>query len=233
MELIKIEELEIEFQQKKVKNINLSIVPPEGKIRVSAPYRVSMAQVHRFLEEKKEWIRFHRQKVLHRAKNQKDSEPDFVTGDTLYFFGEKILLEVLHVGKKKVSFMNGRLILQVPADASVEVRKKAIENWYREQLRREIPPLFERWEIQMGVKADDWSIRNMKTRWGSCNTRDKKIWLNLQLVKKPIECLEYVIVHELAHLLERNHNHIFYGHMDRFLPDWKETREKLAGREIG
>lgn len=100
-------------------------------------------------------------------------------------------------------------------------------DWYRRNIKKEIPQLLEKWQKIIGVTASDWGVKNMKTRWGTCNIEDKRIWLNLQLVKKPFECLEYVMVHELVHLLEKNHNKIFISYMDEFLPNWRKIKEEL------
>lgn len=119
------------------------------------------------------------------------------------------------------------MILRTKKRFSSEAAEKITERWYRDQLKAVIPAILERWETRIGVKAKEWRIKKMKTRWGTCNVRDRRIWISLQLAPKPLECLEYVIVHELIHLLERNHNAAFWSYMDQFYPDWREIRNKL------
>jgi predicted metal-dependent hydrolase len=120
-----------------------------------------------------------------------------------------------------------KLILAVREKSTQQQRKNVMKEWYRNELKEKIPPLIKKWEHIMGVKVNSWGVKNMKTRWGTCNTKEKRIWLNLQLVKKPVDCLEYVVVHELVHLLEKNHTQAFIGYMDKFLPNWRVIKDEL------
>ena len=138
-------------------------------------------------------------------------------------------MEIRHYNRNNVEIKGNKLILTVREFSTTQQREKIMTEWYRKQLKEKLPELVEKWEEIIGVKAETVRVKNMLTRWGTCNTKDKRIWINLQLAKKPIECLEYVIVHELVHLLEKSHNSVFVDYMDKFLPDWRVTKDLLNG----
>jgi predicted metal-dependent hydrolase len=138
-------------------------------------------------------------------------------------------MEIRHNNRNNVEIKGNKLILTVREFSTTQQREKIMTEWYRKQLKEKLPELVEKWEEIIGVKAETVRVKNMLTRWGTCNTKDKRIWINLQLAKKPIECLEYVIVHELVHLLEKSHNSVFVDYMDKFLPDWRVTKDLLNG----
>jgi hypothetical protein len=153
-----------------------------------------------------------------------------ISGESHYFLGQPYTLRVFpQKGPGCVSLQCAPFIdLYVRPGASVLDRQRVLHRWYREELKELVPPLLARWQPVVGVAAAEWGVRMMRTRWGSCNIRARRIWLSLELARKPVECLEYVVVHELTHLLERRHNHRFYGYMDQFLPTWRLARALLA-----
>jgi predicted metal-dependent hydrolase len=136
-------------------------------------------------------------------------------------------MEIRHNHRNSVEIKGNMLILTVRESSTSQQREKVMTEWYRKQLKEILPKLVAKWEETIGVEAESVRVKNMLTRWGTCNTKDKRIWFNLQLAKKPIECLEYVVVHELVHLLEKSHNSVFVGYMDTYLPDWRVTRKRL------
>ena len=153
-----------------------------------------------------------------------------VTGETHYFLGRRYRLRVvLHEATGKVFIRNRSFIdLHVRPGYASDARALVLQGWYRQQLKSLIPPLLQKWKKVIGVQAADWAIRRMKTRWGTCNAEARRIWLNLELIKKPVQCLEYILVHELIHLVERHHNDRFIALMDRHLPQWRQCRQEPA-----
>lgn len=225
MENLTISNIEIEIQKKNIKNLHLSVLPPQGKVRVSAPKNMNNQAIRTFVITKIGWIRQQQDKF----KNQpRQYEREYVSGESVYLWGQRYRLEVVYSNVCNEIKLNGdRLIFQVREASTVKQRAKVINDWYRENLKKAIPQLLEKWEKIIGVIDNDCRVKNMKTRWGTCNVKDKRIWLNLQLAKKYPRCLEYVIVHELVHLLEKKHNKIFIDYMDYFLPNWRITKEEL------
>ncbi|MGB4659296.1 MAG: SprT family zinc-dependent metalloprotease [Mobilitalea sp.] len=228
MKQIIINDIRIELERKKIKNMYLRILPPEGKVVISAPVRMSEEEITRFVTLKQEWIEKQQEKIEQRHINQ---ELNYLSGEEIYIWGKLFVLDVrLTKGHNKVSFEADNFVLYTKAESTREQRKKIIDYWYKEALKQEIPALFTKWEQIINVKSSDWNIRDMKTRWGTCNIRTKKICLNLQLAKKPPKCLEYVVVHELVHLLEKSHDRVFKAYMDRFLPGWRQIKKELNGQ---
>jgi len=226
-----IEDIRIEVVKKKIKNLRLSVHPPDGRVRIAAPYNLSDDAIHIFALSKIAWIK------KHQAKCQL---PDwqisnkYVTGECHFYNGQRYLLNVVYTSKKQRVELkaNNQIDLYVGEGSSVEQRKKVMMEWYRSELKKKIPDLIVTWEKQMGVRVNSWGVKQMKTRWGTCNPSARRIWINLELAKKDHKCLEYVIVHEMVHLLERNHGRKFYEYMDLFLPDWRWIRSKLNTTEL-
>lgn len=236
-----ISNMEIELVRKNIKNINLSVHAPEGRIRISAPKGVSDETIRLFIISKLPWIKKQQEKF----KNQvRQPQREFVSGESHYFQGMSYLLNVIYVPikpraeireEKCMECSVRHIDLYVRPDSTNEQRQKVMVEWYRKQLKKEIPDLIEKWEPIMGVKVDSWGIKLMKTRWGTCNPQAKRIWINLELAKVYMHCLEYVVVHEMVHLLERYHDDRFTAYMDKFLPDWKSRKEELNNmvRQVG
>jgi hypothetical protein len=227
--------LPVEVERKKIKNMYLKVLPPEGRLHISAPVRMPEEAIRGFILSKEDWIRL-QQDRLQKKNDEFLPEQELATGDMIPVWGRKITLLVFYSQRKnRVAVQGEQLLLSVrkPEEESrKEERYSLLKDWYKEELNREIPVLLPLWENRIGVKAKDYTIRDMKTRWGTCNVREHRICLNLQLAKKDPECLEYVIVHELVHLLERSHNSVFKAYMDRFLPGWRIIRARLNGRAM-
>jgi predicted metal-dependent hydrolase len=219
--------VEVSVLRKPIRHLRLGVYPPEGRVRVAAPLGVSDEAIQRMVVSRLDWIR--RQQARFEGL-PRESRQEVVSGESHYFLGQPYTLRVVEQrGPGYVSLQCAAFIdLYVRPAASVEDRQRVLHGWYRQELKELIPPLLARWEPVLGVQAAEWGVRTMRTRWGSCNIRARRIWLSLELARKPVECLEYVVVHELTHLLERRHNQRFYGYMDRFLPTWRLARAALA-----
>jgi predicted metal-dependent hydrolase len=222
---INLGEISIDVFFKDIKNIHLSVHPPSGRVRMSSPHRIKLDTLRIFAISKLSWIK----KQQQRMKNQeRETQREFITRESHYYLGKRYLLKVIeHNYPPKVEIKHDTIELYIKPDTPGEKRQEILNDWYRERLKELIPAYIENWEKVMNVKVDEWAIKRMKTRWGTCNTNVKRIWINLELAKKPIHCLEYIIVHEMVHLLERKHNYKFKAYMNQFLPQWKQQRQEL------
>lgn len=219
----------IELEHKKIKNMYLRVLPPKGQVRITAPLRMSEGEIRKFVLSKLDWIHTQQQVVINRHMKE---EINYLSGDIILFWGEDYKLQIHEKnGRPRLEIAEGLLNLTVKPEATKEQRKKMIDTLYKEALAKEIPQLMAKWEQIIGVKATGFSVRDMKTRWGTCNVRTKKVCLSLQLARKHPKCLEYVIVHELVHLLEGSHNHIFKNYMDHFLPGWRQIKQEMNGKK--
>jgi predicted metal-dependent hydrolase len=218
--------IHVQIIRKDIKNLHLGVHPPEGHVRVAVPIHVADERIRLAIIDKLSWIK--KQQAEFRQQ-PRQSAREMVEGESHYFFGKIYRLEVVEqAGKHKIELAGGSKIrLTVTANTSTESRLKLMNEWYREQLKLVIPKLLDKWQAKIGVATNDWGVKKMKTKWGSCNIEEKRIWLNLDLAKKPPECLEYILVHELVHLLERHHNSRFVAFMDKFMPKWRLNRETL------
>jgi predicted metal-dependent hydrolase len=225
MQQIELGNIKIDVEQKDIKNIHLSVYPPDGKVRIAAPQRMDLDTIRVYAISKLQWIK----KQQESFKNQERETPrEFLTKESHYFLGKRYLLNVIEEkAKPKVILKHQTIELYVRPDSSIEKRKQVLDSWYRAQLKEKIPPIIEKWERKIGVRCLEFGIKKMRTKWGTCNTEAKRIWLNLELAKKTPECLEYIIVHELVHLVERSHNERFRKLMNEFMPKWKFYRDEL------
>ncbi|MBI5096150.1 MAG: M48 family metallopeptidase [Nitrospirae bacterium] len=212
--------------RKDIKNLHLAVYPPAGRVRVAAPLRVSDEAVRLAVITRLPWIKRQQAKF---SGQERQSAREYVTGESHYYQGQRYRLNVIYQdGPARVAIRNNRTIdLFVRKGSDTAQRKQVFLAWYRQQIKALIPPLIEQWEAIIGVKVAEWSVKQMKTKWGTCNIKARRIWLNLKLTKKPVQCLEYVIVHEMLHLLERLHNDQFTELMDKFMPQWRLHRAEL------
>ncbi len=222
----------VDVVRKDIKNLHLGVYPPEGHVRVAVPWHVTDERVRLAVISKLAWIR---KQQADFKQQPRQSVREVVTGESHYFLGKRYLLEVIErPGKHQLELKgNRKFLLYVKPDTSIENRQLVLNEWYREQLKERIPNLLSNWQEKIGVVSQDWGVKKMKTKWGSCNIAAKRIWLNLELAKKPPECLEYILVHELIHLLERHHNDRFRAHMDHFMPNWRLYRDMLTSSPLG
>jgi len=229
---ITVQGLEVEIVRKEIKNLHLSVNPPNGQVRVSAPLRLNDEAVRLAIIERLVWIHRHKKRFEDQLRQ---SQREFVSGESHYFQGRRYLLRVKErVAPPAVRLVNNTTLeLVVRPGTGREKREEILNFWYRRQLREQIPPLIEKWEQKMTVSVEDWGIKRMKTRWGTCNRQAKRIWVNLELAKKAPLCLEYIVVHEMTHLLERNHTVRFTSLMEQFMPLWREYRDELNRSILG
>jgi hypothetical protein len=216
--------IEVEVNKKNIKNMHLSVLPPHGKVRVSAPLNTKDEAIQLFIITKTSWIKKQIEKF---EKQLRQTEREYVSGESHYVWGRRYRLEIRHNRANNVEIKGNKLILTVRETSTTQHRENVMTEWYRDQLKEKLPALVAKWEEIIGVRAESVRVKNMLTRWGTCNTKAQRIWINLQLAKKPIECLEYVVVHELVHLLEKNHSSIFIEYMDKYLPTWRVTKDEL------
>ena len=229
---IRVSGLSVQIVRKDIKNLHLGVYPPHGRVRVAAPLRVRNDAVRLAIIGKLAWIKKQQAKF---AAQPRQSEREMVSGESHYFLGKRYRLRVIEYhGAGKVVLRNkSTMDLYVRSEISAEQRRKVLQRWYREQLKTLIPPLLVKWQQPMGVQVADWGIKKMKTKWGACTIEARRIWVNLELAKKPVRCLEYIIVHELVHLLERHHSDRFTAYMNQFLPLWRRYRAELNQQPLG
>ena len=224
--------IKVEVVRKDIKNLHLGVYPPMGRVRVAVPLVISDEAVRLAVIDKLGWIKRQKTKFLQQPRQ---SQREMVNGESHYFLGKRYRLRVHEVDAPARVAVRGiaSLDLYVRPGASAAQKEEVLNQWYRQQLKTLIPPLLEKWQPILDARASFWGVKKMKTKWGSCNTAAKRLWLNLELAKKPEVCLEYLVVHELLHLLERRHSDRFTGLMDMFLPNWRATRETLNAGVLG
>ncbi|MFQ1042467.1 M48 family metallopeptidase [Gilliamella sp. CG16] len=227
MTIIEIGSITIQLNRKAIKNLHISVLPPDGRVRASVPEYMTDVAMRMAVIRRIPWIKKQQNKFV---KQPRQSEREMVNGECHYLWGRCYRLNVVaHIGKQEAKLNRGRLHLYVNPMVTAEQKMLVLTTYYRNVLKKRISDLLPLWENKIGVDVAAWGVKKMKTKWGSCNTQAKRIWLNLELAKKPLECLEYILVHELVHLLERNHNDRFKAHMDKLLPDWLERKALLNG----
>ena len=226
MEIIKVGEILVSVERKDIKNIHLSVHPPEGQVRLSVPKRTKEDSIRLFLISKLPWIKKQQKKFDNQLRL---SSRQYISGESHYFFGKRYRLNVNETNRKRrVKIKNNSYIdLYVRPNSTVEKREYVMKEWYREELKKVIPDYIDKWQKIMDIQLNFWGVKQMKTKWGSCNESRKRIWVNLELAKKNPRCLEYVIVHEMVHLKERKHGEAFKKLMDKYLPNWRAVKREL------
>ena len=225
MQEIQLGNINIEVTQKDIKNVHLSVYPPFGKVKIAAPLRMNLDTIRIYAISKLSWIRKQQTKI----NGQKREAPrEYLTKESHYFLGKRYLLIVIeHNAAPVVKLKHNTIELYIRPETDIAKRKEILDEWYRANLKEMIPLLIAKWEKVMAVEVKDFGIKKMKTKWGTCNIDAQRIWLNLELAKKPSNCLEYIVIHEMTHLLERNHNTRFVALMNKFMPNWKDVKEEL------
>jgi len=223
--------LSVDVTRKRVRNLHLRVCPPRGEVRVTIPFALRDEAVHSLITSRFDWI----QRQQEKFKDYMPVAPqEMVSGESHYFCGLPHLLNVIYVRGAGCVVLSENSMAETPAlnmyvreKSTKSYRKKILQAWYKEQMLTVVPPLLEKWQTVLGVQVSDWGVKKMKSKWGSCHTRRKNIWLNLDLIKTTPACLEYVVVHELVHLLEPSHNKRFKSLMDIYLPDWRLHKAEL------
>ena len=224
--------LEVQVVRKQIKNLHLGVYPPAGRVRVAVPEAMKDTSVRLAVIGKLGWIKRQRAQF---AAQLRETRRDMVNGESHYFQGRRYRLRVIpNQPASKVSVVGGSTLeMAVTKGANRQKREAILNQWYRDQLKALVPPLLAKWQQILGVEARNWGIQRMKTKWGSCNPDTKRVLLNLELAKKLPDCLEYLVVHELTHLLERRHNERFIALMDEHMPKWRQHQKALTAEPLG
>lgn len=222
----------MEVVRKAIKNLHLGVYPPAGRVRVAVPTRVDDEAIHLAVISKLDWIR--RQQARF-AEQPRQSQREMVSGESHFFQGRRYRLRVIEENSTPRVRLKGNTALELYAqpDTDAAKREAILNEWYRRELKTLLPDLIAKWEPVVGVQVAEWGIKKMKTKWGACNLTARRIWLNLELAKKQPQCLEYILVHEMVHLLERHHNDRFRELMNRFMPQWRLYRDELNQLPLG
>jgi len=226
MHQITVNNIVIDVVRKDIKNLHLAVYPPDGRVRIATPTKVDDEAVRLFAISKMSWIKKNQAKY---RNQQRQPERHYVSGESHYLKGQRYLLNVIHhTGYPKITIRSKKYIdLYIKPESTPEQRESVMSKWYRKTLKEQIPALIEEWQQVIGVDVAEWEVKKMKTKWGTCNREARRIWLNLELAKKPEHCLEYIIVHEMVHFLERNHTERFVAYMDKFMPNWRTYKQEL------
>ena len=225
MPILQLNDISIEVVYKKIKNIHLSVYPPSGQVRISAPMRMDIDTIRVFVISKLGWIRKKQEKL---REQERETVREYIDRESHYYLGRRYLLKtVTHSGPSNIVLKYDLMVLYVRGNMSSEQKQSILEAWYRRRLKEIVQDCIDKWEKIIKVKVEEFRIKKMKTKWGTCNRSAGRIWLNLDLIKKSLHCIEYIIVHEMVHLVEKNHNEIFIAHMDRYLPKWRFYKEDL------
>lgn len=222
---IKLGEIDVDVVKKDIKNIHLSVYPPMGKVRISAPLRMDIDTIRVFAITKLGWIKSQQQKL---REQERETPREYLDRESHYVWGRRYLLKIEEKDRAPfVTLKHNKMVLHIRPDTSGDRKQLILAEWYREKLKEAIPPLITKWEPLIGVTVERFFVQRMKTKWGSCTPGAKSIRLNSELAKKPPECLEYIVVHEMVHLLEPTHNSRFINLMDQFMPKWHFYKEEL------
>lgn len=226
MHQITINDITIDVVRKNIKNMHLAVYPPTGRVRIAAPLNVNDDAIRLFAISKLGWIKRHQRNF---KKQERISPREFKERESHYYLGKRYLLRIKETtGSGYVNLKsNTYLDLYVPQNTTPETKRRVLEKWCRKEMKALVPAMLKHWEEKIGVKTTHLGIKIMKTKWGSCNIEEQRIWLNLELIKKPPQCMEYILVHELVHLKERHHNDRFRELMDFYLPSWKQLKNEL------
>ena len=225
MDKISLGDIVIDVEMKDIKNIHLSVYPPKGRVRIAAPSRMNLDTIRIYAISKLSWIKKQQKKFQAQVR---EAPREYLTKEGHYYLGSRYLLKVIeHDAPPVISIKHKTIRLSVRPGTDLQKKHVIMDEWYRAQMKELVPPIIAKWEKAMGISLNEFGIKKMKTKWGTCNKEAKRIWLNLELAKKPFHCIEYIIVHELVHLLERNHNDKFVAYMNHFLPEWKHLKNEL------
>ena len=222
---VKLGDIAVDVVLKDIKNVHLSVHPPTGRVTISAPSRMSLDTIRVFAISKLSWIKQQQRKL---QEQERETPREYLDRESHYVWGKRYLLKVIEADQPpSVELSHSRMVLRVRPGTDQAKRQVILEEWYREQVKQAVPPLVAKWEPLIGVKVARFFVQRMKTKWGSCNHRAHTVRLNTDLAKKPRECLEYLVVHELVHLLEPTHNARFIALMAQFMPKWQSHRQTL------
>ena len=222
---IELGDVAVDVVLKDIKNVHLSVHPPTGRVRLAAPQRMDMDAIRLFAISKLGWIKKQQRKL---QEQERETPREYLERESHYVWGKRYLLSVDEVNEPpSVELKHNKMLLRVRPESDEAKRQQIVEDWYREQVKNATADLITKWEPKIGVTVVGFYVRRMKTRWGSCNSQAQTIRLNTDLAKKPRECLEYIVVHEMIHILEPTHNERFQAYMNEFMPEWEHQRQVL------
>jgi len=229
---IQICNLMVETVKKDIKNIHIGVYPPNGRVRIATPLNTTDESLRLLIISKNHWIKKQQAKF---TAQERQTRREFVSGETHYLFGKKYLLNVSTIkDKPKIEIKRNKFLdLYISKDAGYKLKEKAFEEFYRLELKKQMIPLIKKWETKIGITVKELKIRKMKTKWGTCNPKAKRIRLNLELAKKPLHCIEYVLVHEMIHFLAKGHNNKFKELISSYLPQWEQYKNELNNQPLG
>ena len=223
--------IDVHIDRKEIKNLHIGVYPPDGRVRVATPLHIDDDAIRLAVVSRLAWIR---RQIKNFEEQPRQSKREMLSGESHYFLGKRYLLEVCYgASKHEVKINHSKLELHVRTNTSIENRQLLLNEWYREQLKIQVAKLIAKYEKKMNLRVSNWEIKKMKTKWGSCTPTTKRILINLELAKKPVECIEYIVVHEMVHLLERKHSDVFKFYLDRYLPSWEQYRDVLNKSCLG
>ena len=222
---VKLGNIAVDVVLKNIKNVHLSVHPPAGRVTISAPARMSLDSIRVFAISKLGWIKREQRKL---QEQERETPREYLDRESHYVWGKRYLLKLIERAEPpSIELKHNRMHLSMRPDTDELKRQAIVDEWYRERVKKAGVPLIAKWEKALGVKCERFFVQRMKTKWGSCNHRARTIRLNTDLAKKPRGCLEYLVVHELIHLLEPTHNARFIALMDHFMPKWQSHRQVL------
>ena len=228
---IYVNDIEVNIHRKDIKNLHIGVYPPEGNVRVASPLSINDDNVRLAVISRLPWIKKQKENFENQPRQDKRR---MVLDESHYFLGQRYLLDVIYrYGKHEIVKKHSKLELYVGKNTSYKNKLSVLNEWYRSELKKELENLVSKWEKKIGVKLNRWEVKKMKTKWGSCNIEAKNIWFNLELAKVPIECIEYIVVHEMVHLLERHHNNRFKELLGKYLSDWERRKKLLSSCMLG
>ncbi len=228
---IKLGDIDVDVIYKDIKNVHLSVYPPNGRVRVSVPLRMDIENIRIYAISKMGWIKKQQLKVL---SQKRETKREYLTRESHYYLGKRYLLKVIEQDKPpKVILQHNTIELYIRRGSSANQKQIILDKWYRQQLKSIVPKYIAELEEKMDLKVAEYGIKKMKTKWGTCNTKARRIWLNLELAKKPIEYTEYILAHEMIHLIVRHHNDQFIAYLNKFIPKWRHYKEELNRSALG
>lgn len=228
---IRVGDIPIAILQKNIKNVHLSVLPPLGDVRISAPLHMDLETIRIFAISKLAWIKQRQNKM--RAQ-ERETPRDYINRESHYYLGKRYLLKVKEKNAPPNVIQHHEILeMNIRPASGIDKKEAVLADFYRQRLKELIPEYVAKWEKILNVHVHEFGIKKMKTRWGTCNTAENRIWLNLELAKKPKECIEYIVVHEMMHLKERHHNREYVAMMNHYLPQWKNYKEKLNDLSFG
>jgi len=219
-------DLEIETIKKDIKNIHLAVCPPNGRVRIAVPLKTTDEAIKLLVAERMPWIKKQQNKF---SQQERQTKREFVSGESHYFQGNRYRLNVIQSdAKPRIEIKSKtRINMYIKQKMTTEEKERLMDNFYRSELKKQIPSLVDKWQEITGLQIREVKIKKMKTKWGTCNPKKERIWLNLELAKKPVRCLEYVFVHELTHFKEKHHNEHFELLLKAYLPQWEQSKQEL------